>query len=370
MTLRGFLVIAAVWAAGLALPAPAASQAGAGTLAGSVRDASGAPLPGALVRVVNAATGVAHETVSNAEGLYRVAALVPGVYRVEIDLAGFDRTVRQPVALEVSQTLALDVVLGIARQSETVTVAGDTPRGLDSQSSSIAQTVTRQMLDALPLPNRAASSLAALAPGVVMVDTGGGTAENYPVFSVAGGRTRNQHFTLDGGNASNAVGLTRPQQLTSLPVDAMQEFKVITSNYAAEFGHSTGGVVVMSTRSGTSRFRGTLFESFRHDRLDARNFFAGVRPPVRLHQFGATAGGPLLPGRSFFFSSWERTRQRTADLVVSTVPTLGNRTGDFSDLRTSAGRPVQVYDPVTRLPFEGNRIPSERLDPVALAALE
>ncbi len=90
-----------------------------------------------------------------------------------------------------------------------------------------------------------------------MIDTGSGTAENYPVFSVAGGRARNQNFILDGGNASNAVGLTRPQQLTSLPVDAMQEFKVITNNYSAEFGHSTGGVVMMSTRSGTNDFHGS-----------------------------------------------------------------------------------------------------------------
>ena len=183
------------------------------------------------------------------------------------------------------------------------------------------------------------ASLVSLAPGVVMIDQGNGTAENYPVFSVAGGRARNQNFILDGGNASNAVGLTRPQQLTSLPVDAMQEFKVITNNYAAEFGHSTGGIVVMSTRAGTNQFHGTVFESLRDAALDARNFFASSKPPIHLNQFGGTFGGPIRKGKTFFFGSWERTRQLTSDAVVSTVPTLLNRQGDFSDLRTSAGVP-------------------------------
>src|SRR5205823_13335619 len=134
------------------------------------------------------------------------------------------------------------------------------------------------------LSMRAAASLATLATGVVMIDTGSGTAENYPVFSVAGGRARNQAFVLDGGNVSNAVGLTRPQQLTSLPVDAMQEFKVIANNYSAEYGHSTGGVVTMSTRSGSNRFHGSGFESHQDDRLNARNFFATTKSPLRLNQ--------------------------------------------------------------------------------------
>ena len=306
---------------------PALAQSGTSTISGVVRDSTDAPLPGATIKVVNEDTGVAIETVSNAEGLYRVPALVPGHYRVEITLEGFDLAVRRPITLEVSQTLAVDAVLSVGKQSETVNVSSETPLVIESQSSNITQTVTRQMLAALPLPNRAASSLAALAPGVVMVDTGSGTAENYPVFSVAGGRARNQNFILDGGNASNAVGLTRPQQLTSLPVDAMQEFKVITNNYSAEFGHSTGGVVTMSTRSGTSDFRGTLFESLRNDALDARNFFAATKPPIRLNQFGGTLGGPIRTGKTFFFGSWERTRQLTSDTVVSTVPTRAESPG-------------------------------------------
>jgi hypothetical protein len=349
-------------------PAALLAQSGTSSISGLVKDSTGGALPGVSIVISNVDTGVSFDAVSNEQGLYRVAALVPGNYRVEASVDGFAPFVRI-LTLAVSQTLAIDVTLDIARQSETVSVEATVPL-VDSQTSNIAQTVTREMLTALPLPNRAASSLVSLAPGVIMIDPGTGTAENYPVFSVAGGRARNQNFILDGGNASNAVGLTRPQQLTTLPVDAMQEFKVITNNYSAEFGHSTGGVIVMSTRSGSNDFRGTLFESFRNEALDATNFFAASKPPINLNQFGGTFGGPLRRGRTFFFGSWERTRQLTSETVVSTVPTLRNRAGDFSDLRTTSGVPVIVYDPVTLQPFDGNVLPANRIDPVARAALQ
>src|SRR5262245_20808231 len=349
-------------------PVSAAGQTGSSTISGFVKDGTGAALPGATVKVINVETGVALELTTNAEGVYRATALVPGHYRIETALDGFETSVRGPIPLQISQTIAIDVTLSVGRQQETVTVTAVAPL-VESQSSTVAQVVTRSMLAALPLPNRAASTLAGLAPGVVMIDAGTGTAENYPVFSVAGGRSRNQVFILDGGNATNAVGLTRPQQLTSLPVDAMQEFRVITNNYAAEFGHSTGGVVTMSTRSGTNALHGTTFESFRNDALDGRNFFAATKPPISLHQFGGTLGGPAVRDRTFFFGTWERTRQLVSSAVVSTVPTLLNRQGDFSDLRTSDGALIPIYDPTTRQPFQGNVIPADRLDPVALRAL-
>jgi hypothetical protein len=360
---------AAVLAAALLAPPVILAQSGSGVITGIVKDTSGGAVPGAQVTVVNEDTRVSVENVTNQEGVYRVGALVPGSYRVEVTLDGFEPVIRRPLTLQVGQTLAIDVNLDIAKQTEAITVVASAPL-VESQSSTIAQVVTREMLAALPLPNRAASSLVALAPGVIMIDTGSGTAENYPVFSVAGGRARNQNFLLDGGNASNAVGLTRAQQLTTLPVDAMQEFKVITNNYSAEYGHSTGGVVTMSTRSGTNNYRGTVFESLRNDALDARNFFATNKPPIRLNQFGGTFGGPITQGKTFFFGSWERTRQLTGETVVSTVPTLANREGDFSDLQSASGQPILVYDPQTRQPFAGNVIPKDRLDPVALAALQ
>ena len=176
---------------------------------------------------------------------------------------------------------------------------------------------------------------------------------------VAGGRTRNQNFILDGGNATNAVGLTRPQQLTTLPVDAMQEFKVITNNYAAEFGHSTGGVVAMSTRSGTSEFRGTVFESLQNDALNARNFFAPTKPPMRLNQFGGTLGGPVKRGTTFSGRGATRQRERADRVDCAEACEQGGRLLEISPARGA----VRVYDPATRQPCPGNVIPRHRIDP-------
>ncbi|MES1258221.1 MAG: carboxypeptidase regulatory-like domain-containing protein [Acidobacteriota bacterium] len=354
----------------LLLPA----QSGTSTISGLVKDPTGSVVPGANVRVTNEENGSSSSQKTNDAGLFRAGSLLPGVYRVEVEASGFDKLTRRPVTVEVGQTVGLDFTLQVGQAAETVNVEEASPL-VESQSSNIGQTVNRQMLTGLLMPNRAASSLAALAPGVVMIDTGVGTAENYPVFSVAGGRARNQTFTLDGGNVSNAVGLTRPQQLTSLPVDAMQEFKVIANNYSAEYGHSTGGIVTMATRSGTNEYHGSVFESLQNDVFNARNFFSTQRSPVRLNQYGGTFGGPVRKDKTHFFATWEQTRQLTSFDSTSTVPTLLNRQGDFSDLRSSAGKPIPIYDPATgstaatRLPFAGNIIPASRFDNVAVAAM-
>lgn len=349
-------------------------QSGTSTITGTVKDASGAAIPAARVTVTNENTGVAQNIGSNEAGAYRAGSLVPGTYKIEAEAEGFQTFLRRPVTLEVGQVIALDLTLELGKASETLVVTEAAPI-TESQTSTVGQVVNRQMLEGLPLPNRAASSLAALAPGVVMIDSGAGTAENYPVFSVAGGRARNQNFILDGGNVSNAVGLTRPQQLTSLPVDAMQEFKVIANNYSAEYGHSTGGVVTMTTRAGTNDYHGSLFESLQNDIFNARNFFAVNRAPVRLNQYGGSIGGPIRHDKTHFFVTWEETRQLTSFETASTVPTLLNRHGDFSDLRSTSGNLVAIYDPAsgstaaTRQPFAGNIIPVARFDPVALAAM-
>jgi hypothetical protein len=366
---RGLFTVVAAIVVTL-LPVVAMAQTGNSNITGLVNDRSGAAVPGVTVKVTNEATGVTFEMVTNDEGLYRVPALIPGRYRIEATIDGFEPFVQHSIILAVSQTLAIDIELGVARQAETVNVTAAAPLLVQSQTSDVDQVVTREMIAALPLPNRAASSLVTLAPGVIMIDTGAGTAENYPLFSVSGGRARNQYFSLDGGNASNVVALNRPSQILSLPVDAMQEFKVITNTPAAEHGHSTGGIITMSTRSGTNSFRGSAFESFRDDALDARNFFATSKPDVSLNQYGGTLGGPIKQRKTFFFATWERTKQLVSDPILSTVPTQANREGDFSDLRTSAGQPIIIYDPRTRLPFAGNVIPQDRLDPVALAALQ
>src|SRR5260370_13620798 len=251
-------------------------QAGSGSITGVVTDVSHSPVPQSAVKVVNVESGVSTSVVTNEAGSYRVNSILPGKYRGEAAATGFDTAIRRDVLLFTGQTIAVDLVLQVGQQSQSINVEvnADLP---ETQSSSLAQVVGHQYIDNLPLPNRSANSLVSLSPGGVMVDPGQG-AENYPVFSVAGGRVRNQSFTLDGGSIGNAVGLTRPQQVASLPMDALEEFRIISNNYSAEYGHSTGGIVALSTRSGTNQYHGSVFEDLRNDPLYARNFFSQRKP--------------------------------------------------------------------------------------------
>ncbi|MFN0170825.1 MAG: carboxypeptidase regulatory-like domain-containing protein [Bryobacteraceae bacterium] len=354
------------------LVGPVTAQTGSASLTGAIVDQTGSAVPASKVAVVNEDSGAKLETLSNEGGHYRVTSLLPGTYRIEVEKVGFESLVRRGLVLTTGQVVAIDLTLKVGAATETVTVEGAPPLA-ETQSQSVGQLVNRRMVAGLPMPNRAASSLVALAPGVVMIDPGQG-AENYPVFSVAGGRARNQNFTLDGGNATNASGLTRVQQMTSLPMDAMQEFRVISNNYSAEHGHSAGGVIALTTRSGTNQFHGSGFEFLRNSVLDARNFFARERPPLRLHQYGFALGGPIRKDKTHFFVSWERTRQVSSVTRLQAVPSEAQRAGDFSGLRNAAGNPIPIYDPATtagttRQPFAGNRIPLERFDPVSAAAL-
>lgn len=341
------------------------AQTGASSVTGIVYDPARNPVPNVSLTLINQDSGARWTTQTNGTGVYRFVSLIPGRYQLEAELSGFEKFVAADLVVNVAQVLPVDIVLQISRASETVTVTESVPL-TETQSSSVSQLVNRKMVAGLPMPNRAATSLVALAPGVVMIDTGQG-AENYPIFSVAGGRARNQHFTLDGGNATNAVGLTRPQQMTSLPMDAMQEFRVISNSYSAEYGHSTGGIIALTTRSGTNEFHGGLFEFLRNSALDARNFFAATKPRMNMHQFGGSLGGPIRRDRTHFFTTWEQTRQRTSTVTLRTVPTQAQRDGDFSGFRT-------IYDPATtqgreRQPFPKNVIPASRFDPVARVAL-
>jgi hypothetical protein len=340
-------------------------QAGSGTITGVVRDRSESGIPAASIKVVNVETGVATAAVTNEAGAFRVSALLPGQYRAEASASAFDTQVKTGIALSTGQTIAVDFTLQVGEQRQTVNVESGSGAA-ETQSSSLAQVVDHALIEKLPLQNHSANALINLSPGVVMIDPGQG-AENYPVFSVAGGRARNQSFTLDGGSIGNAVGLARPSQTASLPLDALEEFRIISNNYAAEYGHSTGGVVSLATRSGTNQVHGSVFEYLRNDAFDARNFFAKTKPPLRLNQFGGSLGGPIQRDKTHFFASWEQTRSASSLAVLSTVPSLAERAGDFS------GVAARIYDPFSlagglKQPFEGNVIPANRIDPVARAA--
>ncbi len=336
---------------------------GTGSITGVVRDATQSAIPSVSITITNTQTGVSTDVISNEAGAYRVNSILPGTYRIEATLPGFSPANRQ-ATLSTGQTLAVDLILQVGEFSQSIEVTAAVELA-ESQSSSIGQVVDHKYIENLPLANHSANSLINLSPGVVMINPGSG-AENYPIFSVAGGRARNQNFTLDGGSINNVVGLARPSQIASLPLDALEEFRVISNNYAAEYGHSTGGVLAMTTRSGTNQFHGSAFEYLRNDALDARNFFSKTKPPLHLNQFGGSLGGPIRMNKTHFFGSWEQTLQTSSDAVLSTVPTLAQREGDFSGS-------APIYDPLNLIgggkqAFPGNKIPLDRIDPVARAA--
>ncbi|MFB3828296.1 MAG: TonB-dependent receptor domain-containing protein [Bryobacteraceae bacterium] len=347
----------------------AVAQSTTSTLAGVVKDSSGAAVPKAAVQVINEESGVALGTTTNEAGLYRVAALIPGVYRVEVEAAGFQKLLRGGISVQIAQTLQVDLVLQVGNVLETINVTAASPV-LEAQTSSVGQLVERQMIAGMPMPNRTSTALIALIPGATIRAVTG----DIPEFSVAGGRMRNQQFTMDGGNHTNTVGLAVNQSQVPLPMDAMQEFRVIANSYSAEYGQSQSGVVTLATRSGTNDWHGNLFEYAQNEALNARNFFAASRPKFRQHQFGGSVGGPIIRDRTHFFVTYERTQQVTGGPGFWTVPSLRQREGDFSQTFNAQGRLIQIYDPATtqrnvRQPFPGNIIPANRIDPVSRAIL-
>jgi len=347
------------------LPAVLLAQTTSSTLTGVIRDPAGANVPAAKIQVTNEASGVAVQTIANEAGLYRVSPLIPGSYRIDIEASGFQRLVRSGVVVQISQILQLDLILQIGSLQETVTVTGAASL-VESQSSSAGQLVERELIAGMPMPNRSSTALVALTPAATVQNVAG----EIPIFSVAGGRMRNQQFIMDGGNHTNTVGLAVNQSQVPLPMDAMQEFRILTNNYSAEYGQSQGGVVTLATRSGTNQFHGSVFEYIRNEALDARNFFAATRPKFRQNQFGGAVGGPIRKDRTHFFFSYERTQQVTGSTSTQTIPTLAQRQGDFSQTLDVAGRVIPIYDPATtagrlRQPFPDNRIPAGRFDAVS-----
>lgn len=343
-------------------------QVGNSVISGRVMDSSESVVPKAEVLLVNEESGVRASTSTNEQGLYRFTALLPGSYRMEFSAGGFQKVVRGGITLQVSQTVQIDQILQLGSVAETVSVTAATPM-VESQSSSMSQLVERGVIEGMPLPNRSATAMIVLSPAATVISPGSGS-ENLPLFSVGGGRARNQQFSLDGGNVTNITGLAVPQNQAALPMEAMQEFRVISNNYTAEHGHSTGGVITMTTRSGTNQYHGSLFEYLRNNALDARNFFAVDKAPLKLNQFGGALGGPIRKDKTHFFASWEQTREITGNTVLQTVPNAAQIRGDFSATLNAAGRPIPIYDPATtinrvRQPFPDNIIPANRIDPVA-----
>jgi hypothetical protein len=358
---RASLSLLALFVSGLAA-APALAQVDTGAIVGTVRDKSGAVVPGASLSVRESATNTLSALTADAAGNYVATPLRVGVYAVSVELTGFKKQTREGVVLRVQDRLRIDFELEPGDVTESVVVTGEAPL-VQSETSSLGEVVDARQIVGLPLNGRNYIDLATLTSGVIRTAEGSNGNVNA-TFVVNGTRGGQNNYLLDGiDNNSNDGG----EAALYTNVDAIEEFKVQTSNYSAEFGRSGGAVVNASIKSGANELSGSAFYFLRDESLDARGFFEdpdSQKAPFHFQQFGATLGGPIQKDKTFFFVDYQATRRRGVDTEVNpgifSVPTAAQRSGDFS----GEGNNV-IYDPLTGEPFPGNVIPAERFDPLA-----
>jgi hypothetical protein len=350
----------------LLLPAVLAAQAVTGTILGAITDSSGAVMPGTTVTLTNTGTGQVRSVVTDANGEFTAPSLTTGKYIVKAELSGFKTVTVPDVALGVDQHYRLSLKLEVGAIEESVTVTGASPL-IQTSTSELGTTVSEEQIQMLPLNGRNFVNLTRTVPGVVRgvpganIDGAGSLAWRASAsFSANGQRPRDNNYMLDGVD-NNETWL---QTVVLFPsVDALDEFKLQTSTYSAEFGRSLGGVVNLQIKSGTNRYHGSGFEFLRNSKFDENNYFndlAGrAKPDFSQHQYGGTIGGPIVKDKTFFFFDYQGYHVNQGATYVSTVPSARMRAGDFSELSRI------IYDPITHLPFPGNVIPIGRWDPAA-----
>ena len=394
----------------LCVPTVALGQAFRGTVSGTVTDPSGAAVPGARLTLTDVATNASLTTETNGEGHYSIPYIPPGRHKLQVEAAGFQPVVHENVEVRVGDKLTLDLKLEVGQATETVTVSGDSTPLLESSSASMGQVIDRRRISELPLPDGNPFTLARLAPGVAFTDVNnlrftrpfdnGGTSN----ISTNGTGSQGSEFTLDGVPNNAAFG----RQVAYVPpAEAVQEFKVTTSSFDAQQGHSAGAHIEVTLRSGANRPFGSIYWFNRNEVLAGNEFFINSnpncerdengkckRPPLRYNRYGATFGGPVMLPRFgeggpslwsgkdklFFFFAYEGLRQVTPATSFLTVPTLAQRNGDFSALLAQG---ITIYDParaeqlpngqVQRQPIQcGGRINvicPERISPIGRAIL-
>ena len=364
MNQRRILVcLLALW---MTLPA-AFAQVDTGTIAGSVRDSQGAGLPAASVTFVETGTNSTTKTQTDGSGDFASPPLRPGNYKITVTAQGFKTETRGTIVLQVQDRLRLDFSMAVGSVSENVEVTAETPT-IQTDTSSLGEVVSTKEMTQLPLNGRDYIQLATLTTGVVRTssgtngNTGGSSTGGLNSFVANGTRGTLNNFLLDGiDNNSNDNGGV----VLRTNVDAIQEFKLQTNTYSAEFGRSAGAVVNAITKTGTNGYHGNVFEFFRNSALDARDYFelpTDKKASFKENQFGGTLGGPIVRDKLFWFGDYQATIIRNPLTFTSVVPTANERAGNFSD----PGEPV-IYDPKTSAPFTGNVIPSDRIDPISQA---
>src|SRR5687767_8647549 len=318
----------------LALSGAAYAQFDTAAVLGSVKDSSGSVVPGATVTLRNVGTGITATTVSDSSGDYQFLNVRIGTYTVKAELQGFSIAEAEDVQVTVNARLRVDLTLKVGNVGETVVVTGAATL-LESESSDRGPVIGKEQIVNLPLNGRSYADLALLSPGVRKSAI---SDSRDASFNVHGLRSAVNSFMLDGVD-NNSYGTSNQgfsNQVVQLSPDAVEEFKVQTNNFSAEFGRTGGAGVNASMRSGTNQFRGSVWECNRNDALNAVGFFkpsSGVKPKLNRNQFGFVFGGPIVRNRTFFFADYEGFRQISRTVTFATIPTLAQRQGIL-------GRPI------------------------------
>ncbi|HEY9500227.1 MAG TPA: carboxypeptidase-like regulatory domain-containing protein, partial [Pyrinomonadaceae bacterium] len=379
--------------------ANAHAQSSRAELTGRVIDQADATVPNAKISLMQVATRWSTEGTTNQEGVYSFTNLRPGLFRVVIEATGFKRLTREGINLATGERIRVDFKLEAGTISESVVVQDDAPL-LRSESGSLGQVIQNRKIVDIPLNGRNFLALVSLSAGVAQPPP---TTAGPSFPRINGGRPRTNEYLFDG----ISVLQPEPGQVAFFPIpEAILEFKVEVNSPPAEFGRFNGGVVNLSTRAGSNDFRGSIFEFLRNEKLNARNLFAPRttanpnKPVFRRNQFGFVLGGPIIKERTFFFADYQGTRQLIGRVVISTVPTLAQRRGDFSaslgaalfitpsgtvTTTASGNSPVtvtdtngnviqarsgQVFRPSDHLAYAGNIISTNSFDPVASLLLQ
>lgn len=364
----------------LLLPLPA--QTPTAQMTGRIVDSSGAVIPASAITVTNIDTGLVRRTESNDSGYFTVSLLPPGEYRMNVQKDGFRASTRTGIVLVVDQVARLDFQLEVGNVTETVEVTAAAAT-LETANASLGTVVSSSQIRNLPLNSRDPLRFVYLVPGFTPSPNFSDQFNRASSFRINGGRSNMNDLFIDGVSNSPPASNGFLAYAVFPSPDALQEFKVQTNSYSAEYGRTGGGVINMVMRSGTNQLHGVVYEFLRNSKLDANNFFANRAgsklPSFRRSQFGFAGGGPIVHDKAFFFVNYEGLRQGTAATMNGTMPTALERVGDFSRSTQQVGNqclPVQISDPMStrpaptgtgsiRDPFPGNVIPSGRFDPVA-----
>jgi hypothetical protein len=342
------------------------AQVAGGTISGTVVDASGSVIPNASVSITNVATGINRSVTTNSDGIYTAPNLLPASYELTFTAPGFKTEVRRGIDLTVGATVSLNMTMQVGTTKETVQVQSEVP-DVQLSSSDISAVVNATTVRELPLNGRSWTDLATLQPGVNRIQTqpdfSAGTDRGNRGFgqqlTISGARPQQNNYRLDGVSLNDyANGAPGSVLGGSLGVDAIQEFSVLTSNYSAEYGKTSGGVVNAVTRSGTNQIHGSAYEFLRNNVLDTRNFFddsTQSTPPFKRNQFGGAVGGPILKNRTFFFADYEGIRQSKGITTVATVPSQNARNGILADGNVTVDPNAAAY--LTFYPLPQNPLP-------------